>query len=319
MMNKFFHGAKVEKKENSIIFVLESKWIECLTMKYKWLIMKKLVAFLVISIAAWSVSAQDLIVTTNGDHIPCLITKMDSISVEYQIVKNGFREKNTLPRKYVADFRITDKNTINPVNVVWSEPKISRFRWAFSFGYANRWGKDPESSGNTNFESLLKKLRNGLSWENEIQYYFNQGHGIALNISGVHTSASERGVNIPGYGHAYQCKIKQQIIYIGPAWAIRHETDKFLYSGSVSLGPLFCTETLMPDNFVLKMTAVSFGMNCSIGGEYILSPNWGLGLKFGYTIGTASNFDIGGQTVSIYEPVSLSSLYIAMYFSFRAQ
>jgi len=281
--------------------------------------MKKLVVFWVISIAAWTVSAQDLIITTNGDNIPCLITKMDSISVEYQIIKNGIKEKNTLPRRYVADFKIADRNTVNPVNVMWSEPEISRFRWAFSFGYANRWGKDPEPSGNANFDRLSKKLRNGLSWESEIQYYFNKGHGIALNISGVHTSASERNVYVPDYGQANQCKMKQQIIYIGPAWAIRHEADKFLYSGCVSLGSLFYAETLMPDNFSAKMTAVSFGINCSIGGEYKLSPDWALGLKFGYTLGSASNFKVGAQTVKTDEPISLSSFFIAMYFSFRTQ
>ena len=281
--------------------------------------MKKLVVYLVISVAVWSASAQDLIVTTNRDTISCLIIKMDSISVEYQIIKNGIKEKNTLPRRYVTDFRIADKNAANPVNVTWSEPKISRFRWAFSFGYANRWGKDPESSGNANFDRLSQKLRNGISWENEIQYYFSQVHGIALNISGVHTSASESNVYIPDYGQANQCKMKQQIIYVGPAWAILQEADKFLWSASVSLGPLFYAETLMPDNFSAKMTAVSFGMNCSIGGEYKLSPDWALGLKFGYTLGTASEFKVGGQTVKTDEPISLSSFFIAMYFSFRTQ
>jgi len=111
--------------------------------------------------------------------------------------------------------------------------------------------------------------------------------------------------------------LKQQIIFIGPAWAIRHEENKFLFSGHVSLGPLFYAETLIPDNFSLKMTAVSFGMSYGIGGEYKLSPYWALGLKIGYTLGAASNFKIGAQTIKTEDPISLSSFFIAAYFSFR--
>ena len=288
--------------------------------KCKNVIMKKLVVFLVLSAVALSVSAQDLIVTTNMDTIPCLITKMDSISVEYQIVKNGIREKNTLPRKYVADFRIAEKNqnSVSLSKVIWSEPQFTKFRWSFAPGYAVRLGKDPESSGYAQFDRLTKKLDNCFSWETEIQYYFNRGNGIALNISGVHSSAFDRDVYIPEYGRAAQCKLKQQIIYVGPAWATRYEADKFLFSGCLSFGSIFYAESLIPDNMQVKSTAVAFGMNWGIGAEYKLSSDWAMGLKIGYTVGTASNFKIGGQSFKTEEPISLSSLFIAVYFSFRS-
>jgi len=276
-------------------------------------------SFLVSSVAAFSVSAQDLIVTLNKDTIHCQIIKVDSISVEYQVIRNGIREKNTLPRRYVADFKIAERNqnAVDPANVKWAAPQISRFRWSFVPGYAFRLGKDPEPSGYAQFDELIKRLSNCFSWETEIQYYFNQGHGIALNINGVHSTAFGNNVYVPEYGQASQCKLKQQIIFIGPAWATRYEADKFLFSGCISLGPLFYAETLMPDNFSAKMTAVSFGMNYGIGGEYKLSPDWALGLKIGYTLGTASNFKIGGQTIKTDDPLSLSSFFIAVYFSFR--
>ena len=282
--------------------------------------MRKLGIFLVILMAALSVSAQDLIVTVNRDTISCYILKMDSISVEYQVVKNGIREKNTLPRRYVADFRIAEKNqdTMNLENTMVPVQQISRFRWSLSLGYANRLGEDV-SSGYTQFDRLYNKLRDCFFWGTEIQYFFNAGNGIALNISGVHSSASGQNVYVPEYGQASQCKVEQRIIYVGPAWATRFETDHFLFSGSLSLGPIFYTELLIPDNYLLKMTAVAFGINCGIGGEYKLSPNWAMGLKVGYTMGTASDFKINGQTGKTEEPISLSSLFISTYFSFRTQ
>ena len=279
----------------------------------------KFIFFLIFSFAALSVSAQDFIVTTNKDTIYCKILKIDSVSVEYQVVKSGIREKNTLPRRFVADFRIAERNQdeINPTNIKWSNPQISRFRWSFAPGYGYRLGKDHDPSGFPQYDELFKQLRNGSSWETEIQYYINSGNGIALNISGVHTSTSGYNVNVPNYGLATRFKLKQQIIFVGPAWAVRHETDKFLFSSCVSFGPLFYTETLIPDFYSMKITGVSFGMNYGIGGEYKISPELAMGLKIGYTFGVTSNFKVEGQPIKSDEPISLSSFFIAMYFSFR--
>ena len=239
--------------------------------------------------------------------------------MEYQIIKNGIKEKNTLSRRYVADFKIaeSDQNFEDFAKVKLPTAQISRFRWSFAPGYANRLGKTPESSGYTQFDRLYERLENCFSWETEIQYYFNQGNGIALNINGVHSVASDRNVYVPEYGQASQCKLKQQIIFIGPAWATRYEVEKFLFSGCISLGPLFYEETLMPDNLSAKITTVAFGMNYGIGGEYKVSSDLAMGVKIGFTFGSASNFKLRGQTIKSEVPVSLSSIFVAAYFSFR--
>jgi len=280
--------------------------------------MRKLGIFVVILMVALSASAQDLIVTVNKDTIPCHIIKMDSISVEYQLIKNGIREKNTLPRRYVADFRIAEKNQddANPANVMLPVQAFSRFRWSFSLGYANRLGKDV-SSGNMQFDRLYNNLRDCFSWGTEIQYYFNSGNGIALNVHGVHSSASAQNLYVPEYGQASKCRVAQQIIFVGPAWATRFEADRFVFSGFIALGPIFYAESLMPDHYQAKMTTVSFGLSYGIGGEYKLSPDWAIGLKSGYTMGAASEFQINGRTIKTEEPISLSSLFISTCLSFR--
>jgi len=278
--------------------------------------MKKFVILLAISAAALSVSAQDLIITANGDTIHCQIIKMDSISVEYQIVRNGIRERNTLPLRYVTDFRVAEPGS--PATITQSAPQFSTFRWSFAFGYARRIGED-QSSGSTSYDRLYKKMKNCFSWETEIQHYFNRGNGIALNISGVHSSVVESNVRIPDVGQFSKCKLKHHVIFVGPAWATRYEADKFLWSGCIALGPLFYSETLIPDNTPLKATATAFGMNYGIGGEYKASPEWAVGMKMGFTVGSASNFKIAGRTVKTDDPVSLSSFFITTYFSFRSK
>ncbi|MDR0437396.1 MAG: outer membrane beta-barrel protein [Bacteroidales bacterium] len=280
--------------------------------------MKKFVILLVFSIAKLPIFTQDLIITTNDDTIHCHIIKIDDISVDYQIVKNGIRETSTLPRRFVADYYIADRNQEGfvPTSIMWSAQPFSRFRWSFAPGYAYRLGKDV-GSGYSQIDKMYGRLRNSFFWETELQYFFNRGNGIALNISGIHSSVSEHNVFLPEYGFASHLKLKQQIIYIGPAWATRFEADKFLWSGNISLGPIFYAETLMPDNRSAKMTATSLGMSFGIGGEYKLSPDWAIGMKIGYTLGSTSNYKLNGQTFKTEEPVSLSNFFIAAYFSFR--
>jgi len=278
--------------------------------------MKKLLILLALSAAALSVSAQDLIITVNGDTIQGQIIKIDSISIEYQIVKNGIRERNTMPRRYIADFRVAETGA--PVTVTQSTPQFSNFRWSFSLGYAHRLGEN-QSSGSSSFDGLYKKMKKCFAWETEIQHYFNKGNGIALNISGVHSSVAERNVRIPNVGQFSKCELKHHIIFVGPAWATRYEADNFLWSGCIALGPLFYSETLIPDNKPIKLTAATFGMSYGIGGEYKASPEWAWGMKLGFTVGSTSNFKMDGKTVKTDEPISMSSFFITTYFSFRSK
>ena len=66
--------------------------------------MKKFVFFWVFSIGALSVFAQDLIVTTNNDTIYCQIIGVDSISIEYQVVKIRYQRKKHFATKICSRF-----------------------------------------------------------------------------------------------------------------------------------------------------------------------------------------------------------------------
>ena len=209
---------------------------------------------------------------------------------------------------YNADIYESKQNIQNTIHIEFNPaytqlftPQITRFRWSFAPGYAYRLGKVPES-GYAQFDRLLKRLKNGFLWETEIQYYFSRKSGIAINISGVHSSVQGSNVLIPEYGQAERYEQKQQTTYIGPAWVARSETNRSLFYSSISLGSLFYTETQILDNIQKKTTASAFGINYSLGGEYKLSPNWAMGLKIGYTFGAAFNFKTGGQTFKTEEP-----------------
>jgi len=280
--------------------------------------MKKFVILLIFSIAILPISAQDLVITTNNDTIRCRIIKIDEISVEYQVVKNGIRETSTLPRRFVADYYIADRNQDGvPENfMLQTTSPHSRVASSLAFGYAYRLGKDVES-GDSYYDQVYRRLRNCFFVEIEMKHFFNSSNGIALNINATYSSASENDIFVPNFGFSSHLKLRQIVAFIGPAWTTRFETDKFLWSGNISLGPIFYVEAMMPNTSWIKANATSFGMSWGFGGEYKVSPKQSLGLKIGYTLGATSNFKIDGQAFKSEEPVSLSSFFIAAYFSFR--
>ena len=286
--------------------------------------MKRLIVILVISVASLPVVAQDLIITTNNDTIYCKIIKVGDASIEYQVSAGGVVEQIMMPIGYVAEYRITEQhqNFVQPANIVWSTPQYSKFRWGLGLGYAYRMGKDPEPSGSWSFDELHKGIRNGFSWETELQYYFNQSNGIALHVSGVHCSVSGENIQIPTLGRASTVQIKHRIVFVAPGWTFRHgfNSNNFNIFGTVALGPVFYAESLIPDNITIQATAVSVGLSTGFGGEFVLSPNFAMGMKMGLTQGSTSKFKLpNGQTLEMDDPVSLSSFIFSVYFSFRSK
>ena len=315
--------------------------------------MRKFFVLMIASVSVTSLSAQDLIVTLFRDTIPCQIIKMDSISVVFQTVKkDGTREGRTLARQFVTYFRMGEQNVANPaeietteekpvitdsavmtgsrpeitnpVSLPRSKPEFTTFRWAFAAGYAKRLSKIPEikHGKNEDYVELFRKFTNNFSWETELQFYLNKRNTLGLNVSGVHAGVSPSGnITIPGFGDFYNFKLRQRMIYVGPAWAKLYETNRFLFSSSLSLGVLIYTETQWPygtaSSFSEKKHSVAGGINCGIGGEYKTSSNSAIGIKIGTTLDSVSLFKIGDLNFKSQIPVSRSNLFFAAYFSFR--
>ena len=282
--------------------------------------MNRLIVFLIIFVAALPVSAQDHIVTTGRDTISCQIIKMNSDSVEYLIIINDIITKRTLPRKYIADIRIAEKDIVKMAEPSFREPQISRSRCSFAVGYVRRLGEDPKPS-----DKLFEIRKDCFSWETEMQYYFAKGVGIAFQMNGVHSFAFDIGNY--GYDSAFESKVKYRIIYVASGWVVRLESDNCIFYGSFSVGPVFYTEKYgtksNPEGVTFsssKITAVSTGISYGVGGERKLSPGSALGMKIGFVHGKSSNFKYNiGQTFRTEVPVSFSSFILTTYISFRSR
>jgi len=319
--------------------------------------MKNLIIFITFLGLLTPLSAQDLIVIFR-DTIPCQIIRMDDNSVTYQIVKNdGTKETNIIARQFVSYYRIEPKiatisttsiefedkastleikdstdNTMSNVEIIHpTKEKLNytTFRWTFSSGYAKRLSKEPELrgelSGNKNYGALFENLINGFSWGTEMQYFFNKNSGLSLNVNGVHASTEQSGTTtIPkAYRYIfYDLKIRQRMIYIGPGWTNKLETQNFLFTSNLSLGLLIIAEKHWPVGTEVRSMeeirrTVSGGIHCGIGSEYKVSSNSAIGLKVGTTLDSVSLFNLGDINFKPLLPVSWSSLVVTAYISFR--
>jgi len=319
--------------------------------------MKKLIILMTFSVFATPLFAQDLIITAFGDTIQCRIIRMDDISVTYQVVRDDgvIGGTTVIARQFVTDFRMERENVENSAEIdnisttaptteaeisvrvtaskteimqpAKAKPEHTTLRWAISSGYAKRLSKTEltgDLKGNQNYGALFQKLTNGLTWGSEVQYFFNKNNGLALNVNGVHASAEQKGAtNIPkSYRLNYfNLKLRQNIIYVGPAWAHKIETKNFLFSSSLSLGFLIHSEKHWPNGTQVQMDemrrSVLGGFNCGIGGEYKASSDFAIGIKIGSTFDSVSLFNIGELYFNPILPVSCSNFVVSLYFSFR--
>jgi len=314
--------------------------------------MKIIIILVIVTVFASPLSAQDIIITAFGDTIQCNILRMDSISVTYQVVRNdGARGGATvIARQFVTDFRMEQKNVENateiealeekPENEVITvnmssslgvansnettrpKPEHSIFHWTFGAGYAKRLSKIPDlkRGRNDDYVEIFRKLSNGFSWESELQFFLNKKNALALRANGIHRTVSqERSVIISDVNH-YDFKLRQNMIFIGPAWVKLFDTKHFYFSSSLSPGALIYLEAQWPNSsksLPVKYRSLAGALHCGISGEYKVSPGCAIGLKLGVTLDSFSMFNIGESAFKSQIPVSWSSFVVAAYLSLR--
>ncbi len=261
--------------------------------------------------------AQDIIVKAENDTVQCKILQVSDESVRYQTLNNGVLEQHTLPRKYVLAYALGENQSNHDATAMPEKSKLSSFRLAIAGGYARRLGKilktnDPAA------DQVSRDLANGFALDTEIQYYFNDVYGMALNVNYVRTYGEGQNVHVQDMTIS-DYRETQHILFVGPAFAMRYDTRKWLITSSLGLGPLFYTDKMLLNRNELKGTNVSFGMNVGLGAEYKLSSHLAAGLKLSYTVGSVNSLKVNGQKMNFEDPFSLSTLMISAYASFRTR
>ena len=197
-------------------------------------------------------------------------------------------------------------------------PSYKDFRVSIGGGYAYRLGKIEETS-DPKIDDMNKKLRNGYVIDAEAQYFFRESWGVGLNANLCTAATSGSGFTLPGLDQTIDSYDEtQRCFYIGPAFAARSESDRFLLVTSICIGPLVFMDDITIDGVEMSGNKTTVGINAGLSGEYKMNNRMGLGLKLSYTMGTINSINFEGQNISSDEKINVSNLMITAFLSFRS-
>lgn len=196
-------------------------------------------------------------------------------------------------------------------------PKYKEFRFAIGGGYAYRLGEE-EKAGDAALDAMSKKLRHGFTVDADAQYFFKETWGLGLNANFCSASTSGENVKLPDVDNAMNLKEVQNIIYIGPSFVGRNESEKFMLITNIGLGPIFFNTDMNFSGQSLVGKQTTLGVNAGIAGEYKLNGKTGVGLKLSYVMGTINSINIEGQKIQKEQKVSVSNLMVTAFISFRS-
>ncbi|MEQ8471956.1 MAG: hypothetical protein RIC35_12265 [Marinoscillum sp.] len=81
--------------------------------------MKKLIVLIALMAISASTYSQDIIVRDNGDKIECKVTKVDSMIVYFDVIKNGVEISTTLAKSQIAEILYeSPKNVTSPSSII---------------------------------------------------------------------------------------------------------------------------------------------------------------------------------------------------------
>jgi hypothetical protein len=142
-----------------------------------------LLAFLICLIGANAAYAQDLIVTTAGDSIPCKITRERDGYVYFTYKKLGVPTKTLITTSNIADKRMDFYDT--PIEEIVSKPTFSRWQYRFQGGYSRRVARtsDQVPSG---ARSYINKMKSGYILGADIHYFISEPFGLGLKYGHNH-------------------------------------------------------------------------------------------------------------------------------------
>lgn len=200
-----------------------------------------------------------------------------------------------------------------------NEDSYKNFRFTLGGGYAYWIGKQMKS-GNEALDALSSDLRNGYNLTMDVQYFFQEHSGIALNGYFIERSVSASDVlPIPGATEYINAgyKEKNRLTYVGAAYVYRWENNKWGFYLSGGFGPLFYHNKsgLFDVNLSDKTNSfnkVAFASNLSVSGERRINRYLGAGLKVALTAGTIKIDNMADR-------MSVSDLMFSGFISFRTK
>lgn len=199
--------------------------------------------------------------------------------------------------------------------------KTPRLRVAASGGIGYLIANGEDAIDGVVDQSVVNKLNNDLRWatnlNGDIHYLFDGGWGLGVKYLFQQTSAEANDVVIDIYDMYHYVVMdmweKDYVNFIGPSlfgYTALGNNNLYLTS-SLSAGYAWLrSEASVLNNNVLA-TSDNFGMNAELGIDYLLTPNFGIGVNLGYLMTSFSKVKITDGTSTQEQTLDKESRYNA--------
>ena len=284
-----------------------------------------LILLLLIAITC-SITAQDLIVTNDGDSINCRITNIDNSNVHFIFI-DGNEVINTMfnlsdIENFQYDFyevsEVLDEDILGYYN-------YQRFRFAINGGYSYMTAKIAKNVPADHI-NYFKRLKSGYHFGGDISYYYYELFGVGAKSFVFKASNKMDDIYLEdSNGNRRFGKMSDDvtIFYVGPMastrYLSRNKRNAFIVSMSVGYMGYSNDIVFIDKN---KMKGSTVGMAFDIGYDIGISKNFSLGFQFSFLSGSLSKYTLSDgiitETVKLekddYENISRIDFSIGLRF-----
>lgn len=247
--------------------------------------MKKLLLLLIVSvIGIYSVNAQDLIVTSEGDSINCKITKEKENNL-YFTFKHGEEVRNTLlPMNQVSSHQYNFyPGTVTPELTRIRSNEFPRWRMALNGGFSKHTAeisKEVSSSEREYVEDLLS----GSNFSADVNYYFSESIGAGMKYLKFNSTTDVQTNAISSE------PVDLNILFIGPGVSTRllNASKKNALLFNISIGYI----DYKFDGNAALIKGKTAGLLYDLGYDIGISENISIGLQVSYLSGQLTQFEM---------------------------
>jgi Outer membrane protein beta-barrel domain len=244
--------------------------------------------------------AQDLIVTSKGDSVNCLITKVSKEHI-YFVYKNGEKATKTLmPVNQVTSHKkkYFDHSAL-PAQTVRAYGDYPKFRLSFQGGWSYRVAKVADV-GDAALKEYIKGLKSGFHLGVDGAFFFTENYGAGLKYAYFNAKNEIGNVTVTtstGESKTGLMRDKVNIHYFAPEFWSRYffADDKLVLLAGASIGYLrYNDNAVLVDPLTISGGTVGLGFD--IGLDYMITPHFGIGANLGLIGGSIGSLKYNDGT-----------------------
>jgi hypothetical protein len=231
-----------------------------------------------------AVSAQDLVVTTEGDSLNCKITKIKGGYVYFAFSHQNEVRNTLLPQTQVKyhQYNYYAAPEVLPFQIAGYQPEFQHWRLAFNAGWSRRLAPLPDGLTSQQKE-YAGKLKNGFNISADAGYFFTEMFGVGLKYDLFKTS------NSSSVGED-----NISITFVGPAFAMRfyNRSKTNSWYMDLELGYMGYKDQGKKLGNPVTFKGSTFGAVWNIGYDFAISGNWAAGIQLSFLSGMLTECEL---------------------------